>query len=62
MLFSSVFEPVEMLFIKEPVTEEEVNHCYRVWTVPVCTNDLSGLYVNYIISECLSVFFRGDCV
>ena len=56
MLFLSPFEPVEMLFIKQPVTEEEVNQCYRLWTIPVYTNDLSGLYVNNTITECLSIF------
>ena len=56
MLFSSVFEPVEMLFIKQPITEEEVNQCYRVWTIPVCTNGLSGLNIIYVIGEYLKSF------
>lgn len=43
LLSSPLYPPVEVLFIKEPITDEEVNHCYRIWNVPY---DTSGLYIN----------------
>ena len=42
--------PVEMLFIKQPITDDEVYHCYRVWNVP---DDTSGLCIT-ITTICLS--------
>ena len=48
LLFSPFLSPAEILFIKKPVAEE-INYCFRVWEIPDCTSDLSGLY-QYCVS------------
>ena len=47
---SPSYPPVEILFLKQPITDDEVYHCYRVRNVP---DDTSGLYIT-ITTICLS--------